>query len=205
MEVTLGKRHAAGDAALRRVGFLRRPAFAFGSVAAVAAGYSLVAYELSVANALPMPEPWLRIADQSYFYWGIYFYAPVIIAGWLLASAFMYLLSWVLGRRCAFDRLLADVALATGLGTLGTLIPDLITSPMRMLGVIGERAWEASVASQGGWFYILWGSMIAYVALFLVGYTIAVRSAAHLGTVRAIVTGALGFVVYQGFLLIFIR
>jgi len=56
-----------------------------------------------------------------------------------------------------------------------------------------------------GWFYILWGSMIVYAALFLVGYTMAARSAAHLGTVRAIVTGALGFVVYQGFLLIFIR
>jgi hypothetical protein len=205
MEATLGKRRSTGATALGRVRFIRRPAFAFGSVAAVAAGYSLVAYELSFANALPMPEPWLRIASQDYFHWGIFFYAPVILAGWLLASAFMYLVVWALGRKCAFDRFVADVALATGVGTLGTLIPDLITSPLRMLGAINERAWESSVAGQGGWFYFLWASMIVYVALFLAGYTMAARSASRLRPAAAFVVGALGFVVYQGFLLIFIR
>lgn len=189
-----------------RFATLATPRVAFGLLAFVAVGYSAgVSLPLALARALPMPEPFLRIASSDYFLWGTFFYAPVIVGAWLLASAVMHLLSRALGGRAAFDDLLRCLALATGIGTLGTLLPDLVTSPLRALGVIDEQAWEQSVATQGPWFLFLWAWMAVYLVLFLVTYPIAVRLAEGLSWTRAIAVGVAGFAVFQGFELVFIR
>ena len=175
-------------------------------LAFAAAGYSLgVSLPLALAHARAMPEPFLRISSDEYFLWGTFFYGPVIIAAWLLAASAMHLVGHALGGRSAFDDLLRYAAFATGLGTLGTLLSDLVTSPLRALGVIDEQAWEQSVAAQGGWFVFLWAWMLVYVVLFLVLYPLSVRIAMRLPWSRAIVTGVAGFIVFQGFELVFIR
>jgi hypothetical protein len=185
-----------------------RPLIAYSVLATTAIGYSIVAFLLSMARAQPQPEPFLRIPDPSYFFWGTFFYAPVIVGSWLLASGFIYIVAaWAFRCRPRFDRLLAATALATGLGTLGTLVPDLlITSPLRALGVIGERAWEESIRAQsGGWFVFTWITLIVYLGLFLVAYPLAVRQTTNLTWWRSIATGGLGFVVFQGIEYVFIR
>ena len=174
---------------------------AYGLLALAAIGYSVgVALPLSIAGAQPMPDPYLRIPNADYFFWGTFFYAPVIVAAWLIASAVMYLLI-----RADFGRLLRFTAFATGLGTLGTLLSDLVTSPLRAFGIINETAWEQSIASQGGWFVFIWAWMLLYVALFVAGYPIAVRLASGASWARAIAAGVAGFIVFQGFEYIFIR
>lgn len=177
------------------------PRNAYGLLAFAAIGYSVgVALPLAVAGALPMPDPFLRIPNADYFLWGTFFYAPVIVAAWLIASASMYLLI-----RGDFGKLLRLTAFATGIGTLGTLLSDLVTSPLRAAGIINEAAWEHSIASQGGWFVFIWAWMLLYVALFLAGYPIAVRIASGASWARAIAVGVAGFVVFQAFEYIFIR
>lgn len=181
-----------------------RLAYPLLGVAAI--GYSVVSFELALADAKPMPEPFLRIADSEYFIWGALFYAPVIVAAWFLATGVAYGLSHAFGDRPSFDRLMHAVALATGIGTLATLVPDLITSPLRALGVISEPAWEASIGSaSGGWFVFTWATLITYIALFVVAYPLAVASATRLRTWRAAVVGVTAFVAFQGFEYIFIR
>jgi hypothetical protein len=184
----------------------KSPLVAFGLLGFAAVGYSVgVALPLALAKALPMPDPFLRIANADYFYWGIYLYAPVIVAAWLLASGAMYQVGWTLGGKGDFSELLRLTAFATGLGTLGTLLSDLVTSPLRALGVINEQVWEQSVANQGSWFVFLWFWLILYVVLFLVCYPIAVRLATRLPWSRAIAVSVLGFIVFQGFEYVFIR
>ena len=183
-----------------------RPEFAYPLLGLGAVGYSVVALELSLARALPMPEPYLRIADASYFFWGTFFYAPTIIAAWPLASCVIYLVCQTFGSKPAFDQLLTTVACATGIGTLGTLIPDLVTSSLRALGVIDEASWEASIAAaRGGWFVFTWVTLVVYVALFAAGYPLAVRRASRLSWGRSIVVAWIGFVAFQGFEYVFIR
>lgn len=184
-----------------------RPVVAYGLLATAAIGYSIVAYLLSLAHAQPQPEPFLRIPDSGYFFWGTFFYAPVILGSWLLASGFIYLASRAFRRRPGFDRVVQATAFATGLGTLGTLVPDLlVTSPMRAAGIISEHSWEASMAAQSGvWFVFTWATLILYLALFLVSYPLAVRLATNLSWWRSIVVGGLGFVVFQGVEYVFIR
>jgi hypothetical protein len=152
-----------------------------------------------------MPDPYLRIPDAEYFRWATYFYAPVIIAAWLMAAAFMYLLAWGFGCQPHFDNLVRASAFATGLATFGTLLPDLITSPLRALGAINEQAWEMSIAQHGGWFVFTWVTLVAYLVLFLVLYPIGVRQATNLSWWKALATGVAGFVVFQGIEYVFIR
>jgi hypothetical protein len=182
-----------------------RVGVAYPLLAAATAGYSLVAFELSLAHARPMPEPYLRIPDQDYFLWGTFFYAPVIVCAWLLAASAIYVICSLIGVKPAFDRLLMAIALASGLGTLGTLIPDLITSPLRATGVIEERAWELSIATQGPWFVFTWATLITYLLLFAIGYSFAVKLATSARWSRAIAVGLAGFIVFQGFEYLFIR
>ncbi len=191
------------------VAWFRRASTARNSYALLtfgAIGYSLgVALPLAVAGALPMPDPFLRIPNADYFYWGIYFYAPVILAAWLLAAACMYLVGWAFGANSDFSEVLRLTAFATGVGTLGTLLSDLVTSPLRAAGVINEQAWEQSLTNHGEWFWFLYFWMAIYLVLFCVGYPIALRLAMKLSWSRAIVAGIAGFVVFQGFEFVFIR
>jgi hypothetical protein len=182
-----------------------RPSVAYPLLGVAAVGYAVVALLLSLAGALPMPTPYLRIPDADYFAAGAYFYAPVIVAAWLLGSSVMYVVAWMLRSKPQFDDLLTRAAFATGLGTLGTLIPDLVTSPLRAVGVIDERVWEASIAQHGGWFVFSWVALSTYLLLFLVGYPLAVRQATTLEWHKSIAIGVLGFVVFQSFEYVFIR
>jgi hypothetical protein len=182
-----------------------RPAVAYGLLAVAAVGYSIVAWVLSLARALPMPDPYLRIPDAAYFHWGAFFYAPVILTAWLLAAGVMHLVSRGLRGTPGFDELLRATAFATGLGTLGTLVPDLVTSPLRALGVIDEHVWEDSILRHGGWFTFTWVTVVVYLGLFLVAYPLAVRQATRLAGWRAAATGVIGFIVFQGFEYVFIR
>jgi len=182
-----------------------RPWIAYGLLATAALGYSVVAFELSLAHAHPMPAPYLRIADADYFFWATFFYAPVIAGAWLVSSAAVYLMLWGQRIKSPFDRLLTAVALAVGTGTLATLVPDLVTSPLRALGVIDEYAWELSIVNQGTWFFFTWTTLIAYVCLFAITFTLAVKAVAAVSWTRAVATGLAGFVVFQGLEFVFIR
>jgi hypothetical protein len=73
-----------------------RPSVAYPLLGVAAVGYAVVALLLSLARALPMPTPYLRIPDADYFAAGAYFYAPVIVAAWLLGSSVMYVVAWTL-------------------------------------------------------------------------------------------------------------
>jgi len=191
------------------VGWVQRTSTARNAYALLAfasIGYALgVALPLAIAKANAMPEPFLRIAAADYFYWGTYFYAPVIVAAWLLATAVMYLIGWGLGRKSEFSELLRFSAFATGIGTLGTLLSDLVTSPMRALGVINEQAWEQSIQAHGEWWWFLYFVRAVYLVLFCIGYPIAVRLATKLSWSKSVLTGVLGFLVFQGFEVVFIR
>src|SRR6185436_5399005 len=106
----------------------------------------------------------------------------------------VYLLSLAAGRRPRFTEVLTAMAGAVGLGTLGTLVPDLITSPLRAFGVIPEQNWEESISAQGGWFVFTWCTLTAYLLLFLVAFPVAVRHSTGISGWRAAAIGLLAFV-----------
>ena len=182
-----------------------RPAVAYSLLGFVAFGYSVVALVLALADARAMPEPFLRIDAGDYFTWGTLFYAPTVLAAWLLASDVVWLLATAARARPDFAAVLTATAAAVGVGTLGTLLPDLVTSPLRALGVIDEAAWETSIAQQTGWFVFTWCTLGVYLLLFLVAFPLAVRHSTRLRGTAAVVVGVIAFGVFQGVELLLIR
>jgi hypothetical protein len=176
---------------------LWRPRVAYPLLAFAALGYAAVALLLALAGARAMPEPYLRIDAADYFTWGTLFYAPAILAAWLLASDVVWLLATAARRRPDFGAVLTAMAAAVGVGTLGSLVPDLVTSPLRALGVIDEAAWEASISQHTGWFVFTWCGLVAYLLLFLVTFPLAVRHSTRLRGAGALVTGVAAFAVFQ--------
>jgi hypothetical protein len=194
-------RRAAGVRSVRDV---FAPAVGYPLLAVAAVGYSVVAGVLALARARPMPDPFLPIGPDVYFRWGALFYAPVIVVAWLLACGVVLLLSRT-EQRPDVSRVLAATAAAVGLGTAATLLPDLVTSPLRAAGVIDEQAWERSIQQHGGWFVFTWCTLSAYLVVFLVAFPAAVRHGTGLRGWRSVVVGVAAFVVLQGFELVFIR
>jgi len=182
-----------------------RATSAYGLLAVAAGGYALVALLLALADARAMPEPYLRIDAAGYFRWGAVFYAPVIVAAWLLACDVVYVAALTLGHRPPFPRIMTAMAAAVGIGTLGTLVPDLITSPLRALGIIPEPSWEQSITNHTGWFVFSWCTIAVYVLLFCVTLPWAVRHSTGIHGWRAVAIALTAFAVFQGFEYLFIR
>lgn len=164
---------------------------------ALASAYTVVCALLAWRGVDPVPAPWVAIPADSYYLWAIVFYGPALLAGWLLAAAVIQLWARALGGTGAFEDLVPALGLATALATLATLIPDLV---MNVLGVY-DGPWSKT---WWGWSLAI-GWMTAYVVLFFVLYPRAVRAVHGLTRARAVLVGVGGFVVYQGFIFVFIR
>lgn len=192
------------------VGMFRRPNLTLEEFAKVPSGWrrgltlmALMALAYSVVDVLlafnnevaPIPDPFLRIPSDEYYRWAALFYGAAILAGWLLATGVMQLAARAAGGVGEFESLVAATGLATVVATLPTLIPDFITSAAGIYDT-----WASGLLAVVPWIYIA-----LYNALFLVYYPLAVAAVHSVSRGRAVTIGVTGYVVYQGFLFIFIR
>jgi hypothetical protein len=173
----------------RRSGYL--------AMLAIASAYTVVCALLAWRGVDPVPGPWLRIPAESYYLWALLFYGATLLAGWLLAAAVMQLWARALGGVGAFEDLVATLGMATALATLPTLVPDLVTNLLGIYDGPWSKTWW-------GWSLAI-GWMTAYLVLFLTLYPRAVRAVHGLNRRRSLFVGLGGFVLYQGFIFVFIR
>ncbi len=180
---------------------------AIGAVAMVGMSvlYAIVPVFLAILDGVPVPEPFLRIPSDRYFYWAAYFYLPALLAGWVFGSAVFQILARSLGGLGTFEDTLALVGFATATATAAALIPDLLVTTVQIAGLMDYGAWRQSVDGFGPWFFLTWAYLIAYAVLFLVFYAAIGRTLHGLGRGRAALCATASFVAYQGFILIFIR
>ncbi|MDH3397630.1 MAG: YIP1 family protein [Acidimicrobiia bacterium] len=165
-------------------------------MALMALAYTVVDVQLAFNGVAPIPDPFLRIPAGEYYKWAALFYGAAILAGWLLATGVMQLAARAAGGVGEFESLVAATGLATAVATLPTLIPDLITSTSGIYDT-----WATSGLSTA----LPWLYMALYVFLFLVYYPLAVAAVHDVSRGRAIVIGLTGYLLYQGFIFIFIR
>jgi len=111
-----------------------------------------------------------------------------------------------LGGRGSFEDTLALVGFATAAATAAALIPDLIVTSVQIAGLLDYGVWRQAVDTLlSPWFLVTWAYLVAYRVLFLVFYAAVGRELHGLGTWRVWLTSLIGFLAYQGFILIFIR
>jgi hypothetical protein len=168
--------------------------------------YTIVPIFLTILHGVPVPPPFLRIAPERYFYWASYFYLPALLAGWVFGSAIIQIVARSLGGKGTFEDTLALVGFATAAATAAALIPDLIVTSVQIAGLLDYGIWRRAVDTfLSPWFLATWAYLLAYLVLFLAFYAAVGRELHGLGKWRARLTSLVGFLAYQGFILIFIR
>ncbi|HVN11615.1 MAG TPA: hypothetical protein VMT69_05955 [Kineosporiaceae bacterium] len=173
---------------------------------ATGAGYAAVIAVLAWGGDRPGSfAPWLRIPDETYFWWEAVFIGPVIVAGGLLAATVVYLLARTAGGGGGFDDTLALTGPAVAFGTAFTLVPDLVVGLLLVTHVLDVEAWMTGITTASLTLALVWAYQLAYVAAFLVAFALVVRTAHGLPRRWAALVGLTGFVLYQGFLFVFIR
>jgi hypothetical protein len=105
----------------------------------------------------------------------------------------MQLVSRALGGQGRFEDLATTLAWDTGVATLFTVVPDFTSSA---LGVY--ETWDPTGLS-----WVLFSTL--YLIAFGILYTSAVRAVHSLSLRSALLVSLGGFVLYQGFIFLFIR
>ena len=171
-----------------------------------AAAYTLVVLLLYLGDVPIMIPAWIAIPAERYFFWEIFFIAPVTLGGWILAAGVVQLSSTHFGGTGRFEDVLATTAFAITLASLARLLPDFLVGLLTSLGLelLDPLAWAAT--SMGpNWRTVIWSYFALYLVALLVLYPIATAAATGLRKGHALSIGLLGAVVYQVVYFIFIR
>jgi len=200
-----GRRSAPLRAARRRLADPARLRVGMTWLVGVALGYAACVLVLGLGGARPGVAPWLTIPASSYFLWEAVFIAPVIVAGGVLAAGCMHLLARAARGVGRFDDAMALIGQVIGLCTLITLVPDLVVGTLLCAGLVDAEAWMRAITHPTAVLGLVWVYLLAYVAAFLVAFPVVARAAYHVSRARAVAIGWAVFVIYQGFVYVFVR
>lgn len=182
----------------------RQVGYGFRAVAIMAIVYTLVYLFLILGGGQPF-KPWLNIPLEKYYQWNVFFCAPSMFLGWILAAGVVHLLARAASSEGTFEQILCLLGFSIGIAPWSTGIHDLLTSLLGALGVIHQREYEEALNSPTLWRTLLWIQMFIYLIWFLVLFSLANRVVYRFSLTKSALLGLTGFLIYQGFFLIFNR
>ncbi len=166
--------------------------------------YTLVYVFLIFGGGQPF-KPWLDIPLDLYYRYNVFFCAPSMFLGWILASGLVHLLARTFTQDGSFDNIAAVFGFGISIASWTTGLHDVLTSFLGATGFISQRAYEVALNSNTIWRAILWVQMAAYLFAFIYLFSIGVRVVYGCKRWASLVLGLLAFLAYQGFFLIFNR
>jgi hypothetical protein len=78
-------------------------AYGVGVTALMGLLYTLTVIGMAIVKMEITTPPWLIIPAENYYFWQIFFAAPVFLAGWILAAGLVQLLSKPFGGAGTFS------------------------------------------------------------------------------------------------------
>jgi len=178
--------------------------FGFWAMIIMAIVYTLVYVFLVMGGGTPF-KPWLDIPLDVYYRYNVWFLAPSMILGWVLAAGVVQLLSKFSGGTGSFENTLVVLGFGISIASWSTGLHDLITSFLGGIHVINQNEYELALNSPTVWRTLLWVLMLWYLLWFVVLFSIGVRVVQGIKAWHSVLVGTIGFVVYQLFFLIFNR
>ena len=183
-----------------------RVAFGFGCVGITAALYTAIYVLLARGGGYPSSfDPWLAIPAADYYRYDIAFAAPCIFVGWILCSGVVHLASRAAGGRGSFEDTIAVLGLGLSASSWTTGLHDLALGILGNIGAIDLPSHELAMNEPGPARTILWIALAAYAVAFGVLFTKGLGAAQRVRAPVAAALAALGFVVYQSVLFLFLR
>jgi hypothetical protein len=166
--------------------------------------YTLVYVFLIFGGGKPF-EPWLKIPVDVYYRFNVFFLAPSMFMGWILAGGVVHLLGLITHHEGSFEKTLAVLGFGIGIASWTTGLHDVLTSFLGAVGVIDQNQYEVALNSPTIWRTILWIQFALYLTAFLILFTKGIASVYRLKTWPAFLLGLTSFIIYQLFFLIFNR
>ena len=182
----------------------QRLRFGFYAVLIMAVLYTLVYVFLTFGGGHPY-KPWLPIAPEVYYRYNVFFLAPSMFCGWLLAASFAYFLNKLFHSEPKFIDILCVFGFGIGIASWSTGLHDLVTSFLGAVHLINQRQYEVALNSPTVWRTLLWIQMLAYVLWFCILFSIGIKVSAQTKRHQAIFIAVFSFIVYQLFFFIFNR
>jgi hypothetical protein len=166
--------------------------------------YTLVYVFLVLGDGRPF-RPWLAIAPEDYYRYNVFFCAPSMLLGLVLAAGVVRLLGRLFNADGSFEALFVVFCFGAAAASWATGLHDVLTSFLGAAGVIDQQAYEAALNAPTVWRALLWLQMGAYLVWFVALFGKGVQAVCRTPAGVSYLLGALGFLVYQGFFLIFNR
>lgn len=182
----------------------RQLRYSLGAVGIIALTYTFVYIFLILGGGQPF-KPWLDIPLDVYYQYNVFFCAPSMFLGWVLAAGVVHLFAQSRTSRGSFEQILSLFGFGIGVASWSTGMHDLLTSFLGAAGIINQHEYEVALNSPTIWRTLLWIQMTLYLLWFITLFSIAVRKAYRLSPIASFALGTAGFVLYQGFFLIFNR
>jgi hypothetical protein len=176
----------------------------FRSVLVMALVYTFVYVFLIIGDGRPF-HPWLKIPDEVYYRYNVFFCAPTMILGWILSAGVVHVISRTFCTGGSFEQLLGVFGFGIGVASWATGLHDLVTSFLGAVNIMDQHAYEIALNNETPWRALLWVLMLLYCAWFILLFSKGVRSVYKMSAGRSVLTGTLGFLVYQFFFFIFNR
>jgi hypothetical protein len=166
--------------------------------------YTLVYLFLIFGGGEPY-KPWLPIAPEDYYKYNVFFLAPSMLLGWILASGVVQMLSRFFSGTGSFENTLSVLGFGIGLASWTTGIHDLLTSFLGAVHIIDQHSYENALNSPTIWRNLLWIQFALYLTGFLLLFTAGIKTVHKIKTGQAFLLAFAGFLCYQLFFLIFNR
>jgi hypothetical protein len=166
--------------------------------------YTLVYVFLIFGGGQPF-KPWLIISPEFYYKYNVFFCAPSMFLGWILAAAVVHVLSRFITAAGSFEQTLSVFGFGIGIASWATGIHDILTSFLGAVQVIDQRDYETTLNAPTIWRTLLWIQMTAYLVWFIILFSKGVKAVYPVKNWQAIILGSVGFIIYQLFFLIFNR
>lgn len=166
--------------------------------------YTMVYVFLIFGGGHPF-KPWLDIPLEVYYRYNVFFCAPSMFLGWILAAGLVQVLSHVISGKGSFEQALVVLGFGIGVASWATGLHDILTSFLGAIHVIDQRQYEIALNSPTIWRTLLWIQMIIYLLWFIVLFSIGIKTVYKVRYWQAVVLGIIAFLTYQLFFLIFNR
>lgn len=182
----------------------RKLRLSFFAVLITAILYTFVYVFLIIGGGQPF-KPWLDIPLDVYYRYNVFFCAPSMFLGWILAAGLVHVLARIATGTGNFEQTLAVFGFGLSIASWTTGLHDVLTSFLGATGAISQRVYETALNSDTIWRTILWIQMAAYLVAFLYLFYVGVRVVYNLNKWVSFLLGSVAFIAYQAFFLIFNR
>jgi hypothetical protein len=193
-----------GEAFKNLISDPRLLSWSFWAVFIMAMLYTFVYVFLIFGGGQPF-KPWLDIPLDVYYRYNVFFCAPSMFLGWILAAGIAQLFSRAFSGAGTFEQTLSVLGFGIGIASWSTGLHDVLTSFLGAIHVISQREYEVALNTPTIWRTLLWIQMIAYLIWFIFLFSKGIKITHSLKNWQSIIIGITSFFAYQFFFLIFNR